>query len=154
MNISTSSESSRNAEHLADTMLQQLSTKFMASPANEKGDSSLPRPRPLHVSKSFSRLEPNPTSPSVRGRASTIQNGTMMENETAEGESTPVETRKPRGLSGVFARVGSFGIGERDGQRVSIPEEGSGKLPGDFDDLPVELVSLTDRYVTLCWCPN
>lgn len=117
----------------------------MASPITEKGDTSQPRPRQLHASRSFSRLEPSST-PSLRNRASTFQNGTMMENEIAEEGSTPVEIRKPRGLSGVFAR--SFGIGEREGQN-SIPEEGSGKLPGDFDDLPIELVSLTDRYVPL-----
>lgn len=28
-------------------------------------------------------------------------------------------------------------------------DEATGKLPADFDELPIELVSLTDRYVLL-----
>jgi hypothetical protein len=118
-------------------MLLQRAASFMASPNNTKAD---PPPRLLHVSKSFSRLEPSTTPSPTRSRASTIQN---IPEEALDKPDQLGENRKPRGLSDVFAR--SFGIGERKEERGA--EASSGKLPADFDELPIELVSLTDRCV-------
>jgi hypothetical protein len=119
---------------ITDSMLLKL-PDFMASPNGRKNESQ--RPRPIHVSKSFSKLEPaSPDRTSRSSRASTIQNGvipaaimsdkTNMRNENKTKEKSPQED-------------GASGTGD----------EVTGKLPADFDELPIELVSLSDRLVLI-----
>lgn len=115
---------------------------FMSSPG-EKSDSQ--RPRPLQLSKSFSNQEP-PASPdrSTRPlRANTIQNGTvpsiLMSDKTKSWEN-----RRPGTQSDIFEKDL-----EDEGENGGTTEASSGKLPTDFDELPIELVSLADRSVNL-----
>lgn len=108
----------------------------MTSP-NQKIDP--PRPRPLHVSKSFSRIEPSPISPS-RTRSKTFQNGSApIANES---KPTRGNVKVVRGLSDVF----ESGLGPYGSEDEDMPNP-SGKLPPDFDELPIELVSIADRLV-------
>ena len=111
----------------------------MASSNGKKSDNH--RPHPLHTSRSFSRIEPASPKQSTRTqRASTIQNGVIPEDAMSDKSSAS----KGAGNSGRQQDV--FGHGTEDEEEEDgTDDEGSGKLPADFDELPIELVSLTDR---------
>lgn len=47
---------------------------------------------------------------------------------------------QPRSRSDIFEKSSD------DEEDSEEQEESTGKLPADFDELPIELVSLTDRY--------
>ena len=88
------------------------------------------RPSPLST-KSFTRYEPAPTSPPLeRSRASTVQSAVTVKppKTTSEGGD-------------VFAKL------DEDEESVSPSFERKHSLPDRFDELPIELVSLTDRFV-------
>jgi len=121
---------------LTDKMAFKL-PDFMAS-TESKRDSQ--RPRPLHVSKSFSKLEPASPDRSTRvQRASTIQNG--VNTEGAMSDKLHQAQRSPRRRTDAFEK--SSEDEEDQGQTGEVSE----KLPADFDELPIELISLTDRLV-------
>ncbi|CZT05329.1 related to VPS9 (involved in vacuole trafficking) [Rhynchosporium graminicola] len=111
---------------------------FMASPERKKRDEQQ-RPRPLKLSQSFIKPPPASPDPVTRvQRASTIHNGvssdTVMANKsTGEGQQ--------RTQSDVFEKAGS----EEEEGCGSM--ESPGKLPDDFDKLPIELVSLSDSFI-------
>lgn len=106
---------------------------FMASSGNKKSDTQ--RPRTIHASKSFSKLAPASPDPTNRiQRASTIQNGL-----DSQGAMSDKSQRLPQKQADAFEK--SSEEEEEQGQTG----EASGKLPSDFDELPIELVSLTDR---------
>lgn len=111
---------------------------FMASPERKKSDHQ--RPRPLQLSKSF--IRPPPASPdriTRVQRASTIQNG--VASETMGDKSSTAGDRRQRTQSDLFKK----GTSEEEEDNGS--SETTGKLPDDFDKLPIELVSLSDRFV-------
>ena len=93
--------------------------------------SSKNRPSPLS-SKSFARYEPPvPSSPAHRSRASTAQ--------------SPVTVKSPQketGREDVFEKKN-----EEEDEPDSPSLEKSQSLPDKFDELPIELASLTDRFV-------
>ncbi len=81
-----------------------------------------------HNSKSFSRIEPKTSSP-LRSRASTLSHAVVPENDR-------------RGTTDIMAEVNSRldeDIFEKTNAAIS---NGAG-----FDDLPIELISLIDRWV-------
>lgn len=111
----------------------------MAPSGSKKSDSH--RPRPLHTSRSFSRIEPSSPKQSTRiQRASTIQNGVISEDAMAD---------KGKASSTGESMCRQQDAFDRDSDEEDIEEdtdaEDNGKLPADFDELPIELVSLTDR---------
>lgn len=113
----------------------------MSSPGR-KGDSQ--RPRPLQLSKSFSNQD-SPSSPdrSFRPlRANTIQNGTLQATAPMSDKTKSSENRRPETQSDIFEKSSE----EEEGNGGTT--EASGKLPADFDELPIELVSLADTLVT------
>jgi hypothetical protein len=120
---------------------------FMASANGRKNDSQ--RPQPLHLSKSFSRVEsPSPEPLTRNQRASTIQNGVMTEKVMA---NVSRENARPRAQQDAFENHS-----EEDEDDTETPIEGSGKLLDDFDELPVELASLSDTsvYLELEFCKS
>jgi hypothetical protein len=112
---------------------------FMASANGRKSDSQ--RPRLLHLSKSFTpRVEPTSPGRLTRNqRASTIQNGVMPENVMA---NVSRENTRPRAQPDAFETHS-----EEDEDDTGTPIEGRGKLPDNFDELPIELASLSDTSV-------
>ena len=113
---------------------------FMASANGRKSDSQ--RPRPLHLSKSFTRVgPPSPDRLTRNQRASTIQNGVTPEKVMA---NVSRENTKPRAQPDAFETHS-----EGDDDDTGTPIEGPGKLPDNFDELPVELASLSDTSVYL-----
>ncbi|KAH3916577.1 hypothetical protein HBI56_047590 [Parastagonospora nodorum] len=94
-----------------------------------------PRPNNLHPSRSFTRLDPAPKSPLSRSRASTLQgphvpdmldplkaNMVVEEDETADGD--------------VFVKK------DEDGEAESHEA-----APDTFEELPIEIRSLTERFL-------
>lgn len=119
---------------ITDKMLFTL-PDFMASSNGRKSDNQ--RPRPLQLSKSFSRIGPASPDLSTRTqRASTIQNGVApkgaMVNKSSEDRRVPAD---------------AFEKSSEDSEESGNTEEETAKLPDDFDELPIELASLSDRYV-------
>ena len=93
-----------------------------------------------HNSKSFSRIDPARTSP-LRSRASTLSHGVVpvQENPLAV-EAMDDIVSKPQ--EDIFEKGPSRSNTANNDQPLS-PQE----LPEGFDDLPIELISLIDRYV-------
>ncbi|KUJ19831.1 uncharacterized protein LY89DRAFT_682670 [Mollisia scopiformis] len=113
----------------------------MASPDKKKSDAQ--RPRPLHLSKSFSRVETPPSpDPITRGsRASTIQNGVTPESIMADKTNVVVHNGKSKRQPDAFEKT------SEEDEDNETADEGHGKLPDDFDELPIELVSLSDSFI-------
>lgn len=109
---------------------------FMAPPNAKKSDQPQ-RPRALHPSASFSKLNPpEPERLSRAQRASTIHHGKSSEaavRSSSVRANTVSESPPDR-----FEKMH-----EEDGNDVTGSPE---KLPPDFDEIPIELASLTDRY--------
>ncbi|CZR59258.1 related to VPS9 [Phialocephala subalpina] len=113
---------------------------FMASPDKKKSDSQ--RPRPLHLSKSFSRVDPPSPDHSTRvSRASTIQNGVIPEVVMADKTNVVIHNGNAKRQPDAFEKA------SEEDEDHETADEGSGKLPDDFDELPIELVSLSDSFI-------
>ena len=107
-----------------------------------------PRPQTLQISKSFSRLEPSRSSPLARSRASTLQNGTISESLSPDTEGHLRSGNSPQQKTDVFEKANSSSGRDgaaRDSEPLSPQDQ---EVPEGFDDLPIELISLIDRYKT------
>lgn len=103
--------------------------------------------RSLHVSKSFTRAPAPSPGLSIRShRANTLQGGPIPELSVSNSTETLVEHRKLRVQSDVFDRSSQQDDDRSQHSPVSA-KDGIVKLPADFDELPIELLSLTDRLV-------
>lgn len=108
------------------------------------GEPGIGLSRPLHTSQSFSRLEsPRPTLLG-RNRASTLQHGVTPEQISPERMAfSPAYKGKAQPLD-IFDKKCSDGditpsTGNADAKSSQI-------LTEDMEELPIELISLTDRY--------
>jgi hypothetical protein len=112
---------------------------FMA-PVNKKPQDH--RPRPLQSSKSWSRIEPDSPSRTARNQhTSTAQNGAvpeLKEKANTDQTNTPKENKMQPDV---------FEKGEDEVGQHEAVEGISGRLSVDCNDLPIELISLTDRLV-------
>jgi hypothetical protein len=104
---------------------------------------SAPRPSNLHPSRSFTRLDSTPKSTLSRGRASTLQgphvpdmldplkaNMVLEEDETVDGD--------------VFVKKDDDDDDD-GGEKTTSPDA----APDTFEELPIEIRSLTERLVPL-----
>lgn len=93
------------------------------------------RPKNLHPSRSFTRLETAPKSPLSRSRASTLQ--TTHSADMLDPLKAALLPEEDESLEGdVFAK--KVEEEAEDGQQS--------KAPDTFEDLPIEIRSLTERY--------
>ena len=105
------------------------------------------RPSNPHTSQSFTRLNSPHASPPTKSRASTIQNGilpnSLMTSKLAEA---PRHEQISSDHGDIFEK-NSLISGEegttRDIEEVDSPKD----IPEDFDELPIELLSLIDRFI-------
>ncbi|KKY39408.1 hypothetical protein UCDDA912_g00619 [Diaporthe ampelina] len=105
-----------------------LAGKVMPSPS--------PRPNPLRTTKSFTRAENNdPLSVARPKRASTIQNG-VLPKITTTGISSQI-AEEPES-----ATTDAFENSQHDDEPPEQP-----RTSVDLDDLPIELISLTDNFI-------
>ena len=124
---------------------------FMSS-STKKSEAN--RPRPLHTSRSFSRIEPSsPKTVTRTARASTLQDGKKAADQG--GEKSQLDILKESISSNPNAYDNdSEEEEERDNDDEEEEEDTSAENNADekkstkgFDELPIELISLTDRHV-------
>ena len=108
------------------------------------------RPSALEPAKSFTRYEPSKTSPALgRNRASTTLPGTppsRLETTTAYPASPTSPERSTRmRAEDVFEKRASPEDAPMSPEVDHRALARSQSLPERFDELPIELISLTDR---------
>ncbi|KAF2457982.1 hypothetical protein BDY21DRAFT_320384 [Lineolata rhizophorae] len=108
------------------------------------------RPQPLHMSKSFSRFDPNPgPRPGSRGRASTVQgtagpipeimyqSNAALVDDAGDGGAEKADIFAPRRNKD----------GGSSADHPAVGGENHPQLPESFDDLPIEIRSQTERFL-------
>ncbi|KAI9824329.1 MAG: hypothetical protein M1819_000889 [Sarea resinae] len=125
-------------------MSQEALLPSPSSPSSVARDQR--RPRPLHISKSFSRLEPSSPSPLSRNRASTLQPGTIPEVMLPDKLPSSPENEQRAEHDDIFVKKDVDG---EDGHAEDEPGSAGYhlRLSDRFEDLPIELMSLTDRFI-------
>lgn len=116
------------------------------------GEPAFRRPHTLEVGNSFSRLEPAVTSPVSRNSASTVQGGTLSRGlapESMDMDSNQYSASFQEGIVGEKGSDGWFEASKADTAGEDPPKD----VPDGFDELPIELISLTDRYEKICPVP-
>ncbi|MDI1485973.1 MAG: hypothetical protein OHK93_004162 [Ramalina farinacea] len=101
------------------------------------------RPAGLQASQSFTRLEPTSTSPLSRSRASTIPNRSLGSPNKV---NDAFAKEKPTVHQDDIFEKSSLISGE-EGSLKDVEEVDSTDVPEGFDELPVELLSLIDRFI-------
>jgi hypothetical protein len=96
-----------------------------------------PRPTPLHISKSFSRLD-SPSPDRVRSATSSIHNGASPEIPFPPTSLTASPVMEDQSI---FSREND------EDSRTPISTGGPLEAPQTFDELPIEIKSLTERYI-------
>lgn len=93
------------------------------------------RPRQLHTSKSFTRLESTQKGPLSRSRASTLQGPPVPDMLDPLKESLSPEDEDASVGKSVFAT-------KEEEEEDTVQEPG---VPDSFEELPIEIRSLTER---------
>nr|POE89820.1 vacuolar protein sorting-associated protein 9b [Quercus suber] len=101
------------------------------------------RPTPLHTSRSFTRMDASPSPESPRKRASTLQDVSIPAVPVARRIDTSQELAGKRPMTDVFENNEDEDHGP-SGAQTPNPEL---KLPSTFDELPIEIRSLTERFL-------
>ncbi|KAI9846756.1 MAG: hypothetical protein M1837_003605 [Sclerophora amabilis] len=126
--------------------LETLESLVSLASSHSSADHSVRRPRALQSSKSFSRLEPAASSPLSRSRAAALEDSTTPEYSSPDRLQTSPDGLHSGGSVDVFDRKD----GDDDEGKENVTAEwmsGLKDLPEGFDELPIELISLTDRFV-------
>ena len=98
------------------------------------------RPFNLQSSKSFTRYEPSKPEPRSRNRASSLRNGVVA--NIPDNDKSAAVLEQPQGGDVFEKRNSEENRRETKAIVASTAAEG---LPEGFDELPIELISLTDR---------
>ena len=104
------------------------------------------RPTTPQKSKSFTRLESSRSSPLARSRATTLQHGAIREDGIPEMTVSPLEQSQKPQPDDIFEK--SSLISGEEGSVKNIEQMDSpSDIPEGFDELPIELFSLIDRFI-------
>ncbi|KAL8912741.1 MAG: hypothetical protein Q9171_002280 [Xanthocarpia ochracea] len=90
-------------------------------------------------------MGPPPTSPLARSRASTLQGGSRPEVAESRDTKSSRDNASTLHHGDIFEKDSVSATGDTTATPASIDE--TKYLPKGFDDLPIELVSLTDRFI-------
>lgn len=104
------------------------------------------RPQIPHMSKSFSRLASSPSSPLARSRASTLQTVSVAGNLGSEMTTPPLDENSRGKQEDIFEKSSLISSAEGTVRHVSEIEPLQ-EVPEGFDELPIELISLIDRFI-------
>lgn len=114
------------------------------SRAQTMGEYGAGHHQPLHTPHSFSRLETTPSSPLSESRASNL------ENETTPGKIGPEKKALQQGGNSKMHSGDIFDKSSDSSSAAATTSVTSSVspqvIPEGFDELPIELISLTDRY--------
>ena len=89
-------------------------------------------------------MEPPPASPLARSRASTLQGGSRQDVTDSSDTKSSRDNASTIHHGDIFEEDSVGATNDSTATPASIDE--TKHLPKGFDDLPIELVSLTDRY--------
>ncbi|KAL8744395.1 MAG: hypothetical protein Q9190_003349 [Brigantiaea leucoxantha] len=103
-----------------------------------------PRAQTFHGAKSFSRMDSANSSPLARSRASTLENETVREETSPEKRATSTNANGAAQEGDIFEKDSTSALSSRSAETLDKGQIRD--LPEGFDDLPIELQSLTDRY--------
>ncbi|KAI9700738.1 MAG: hypothetical protein M1836_002107 [Candelina mexicana] len=101
------------------------------------------RPRTLHISQSFSRLDPAESSPLSRTRASTLHTGTLPAILGPERTTFSPDIERKDVNADIFEAHGSGNADGVDTKASKISRDAT----ESSRELPIELMSLTDRFI-------
>ncbi|KAL8993613.1 MAG: hypothetical protein Q9169_006216 [Polycauliona sp. 2 TL-2023] len=90
-------------------------------------------------------MEPSPSSPLARSRASTLQDGPRSAAISPKNTIPPDDEASVMQHGDIFEKDSASAPNGSSTAQV-VPEEVQ-ELPNGFDDLPIELISLTDRFI-------
>ena len=103
-------------------------------------------PRAPQKSKSFTRLEPLQSNNLNRNRSSTVPNGETQENGVLKKPASSIVQSQTQEEEDIFER-NSLISGEEGSVKEIEQMDSPNDIPEGFDDLPIELISLIDRFV-------
>ncbi|KAL9586969.1 MAG: hypothetical protein Q9212_000571 [Teloschistes hypoglaucus] len=104
---------------------------------------TLTRPQTFH-SKSFTRMDPGQSKSMTRHRAATLQDGAAPKNISTQRIDILGDADLKPTHEDIFEKD-SAALENADGSPVA--RETVSELPEGFDNLPVELISLIDRFI-------
>ncbi|KAI9871510.1 MAG: hypothetical protein M1830_002804, partial [Pleopsidium flavum] len=122
--------------------LESLEPVISASNTRSHYDSQ--RPRTLHVSKSFSRLEPSTSSPLRHSQADVLHSADISEILTPENITFSPKSERAAVGGDIFEKPDSDDEAKH-GKGRAVISGSTTSLSEGFDNLPIELISLTDR---------
>ena len=102
------------------------------------------RPKPIHTSRSFTRMDNGPGSGSPRKRASTLQEQGIPAVPQPRAIATSPELVGKKHVADVFENRDDDEEQVQSGTGTPGPEL---QLPSTFDELPIEIRSLTERFL-------
>ncbi|KAL2012679.1 hypothetical protein VTN00DRAFT_204 [Thermoascus crustaceus] len=108
------------------------------------------RPNASHPTRSFTRMETPNVSPFARSRAKTIQSVATPESVDTDSLPLPLSPDGDEQEAGpdVFEKRDSIDTGpEEVAEQGETPFALSQLMQDGFDELPIELISLTDRFI-------
>lgn len=109
------------------------------------GEHGIERSQVVYPSQSFSRLDLSRSSPEVRSRASTLQS--MASSESVTPVTSNFQRRDMHSVQiGDIFENSSSGAELTTSQTHGTSWDTSQDVPCACDELPIELISLTDRY--------
>lgn len=111
--------------------------------ANRNTTASDGRPQPIHISHSFPRMDTPPLSPSRKTRAHTLQEQGIPAIPAARPIETSQELEGKKPIADVFENQDEE-ENAQSGKGTPGPEL---QLPSTFDDLPIEIRSMTERFL-------
>lgn len=102
------------------------------------------RPQPIRTSHSFPRMDTPPLSPSRSHRATTLQDQGIPAIPAARKIETSQELNGKTPVADVFESHEDDESTTQSGNGTPAPEI---QLPSTFDDLPIEVRSMTERFL-------
>ena len=122
--------------------LLYLTTHTMAEAKSTSSNEQ--RPKPVHSSRSFTRMDDAAGNSSPRKRASTLQESGIPTVPEARNIATSPELVGKKHVADVFENQEEDEENAQSGTGTPGPEL---QLPSTFDELPIEIRSLTERFL-------
>ncbi|KAI4163877.1 MAG: hypothetical protein LQ342_002374 [Letrouitia transgressa] len=104
-----------------------------------------PRSQTFHGSKSFSRMDDTASDPLDRSRFKPLEISAKPESINSKDFNVSTKLNDGKLRSDIYENKPASGVPDLSSENVA--EDPAKEQPQGFDDLPIELASLTDRFV-------
>ncbi|OGM44647.1 VPS9 domain protein [Aspergillus bombycis] len=106
------------------------------------------KPR-LHTARSFPRMDTSEAGPFIRSRSKTFQSVATPEHVDSDAHPLPLSPAEEDQVTGpdLFEKAGASELGIDDDGQVEEASVLSRNAEEQSEELPIELISLTDRFV-------